>query len=182
MLCDKALDTIVLGKALRDFSDADTVLDIVRNGVRSVLDTPLVTKSAPPSNSPSATKHINAVVGNLRTELDKGRCIAVRYSAVEHLWPQIHVSPIGVVEKSGEALADKGRIIHDLSWPKKTESNSVSGHTSKESVPSPQYHHVGSVVRRVLDLKRRLPNIPVHIMAGDVASAFRNVPLHEGSV
>ena len=57
----------------------------------------------------------------------------------------------------------------------------MNGHTSKESVPSPQYHHVGSVVRRVLDLKRRLPNIPVHIMSGDAASAFRNVPLHEGS-
>ena len=179
---NKALITSKLASALATFPEVDTILSIANNGVTARLDYPLECQASPPINHPSASAHLNVVLKNLRKEQDAGRCIIVSYSAVRHLWGNIHFSPIGVVKKEQQELSEGGRIIHDLSWPMVDGSNSVNCRSAQSEIPKPHYTHCSDIATRVLDLKRRFPDKDVHIMKGDVASAFRHVPLNEDSV
>ena len=76
----------------------------------------------------------------------------VKNSAVKELWRDVHVSPIGVVEKSGKPRNEEGRVIHDLSHPKRHGSNSINARTDRDSIPQPEYINSAAVVKRVLDL------------------------------
>ena len=180
---NKALDIINLETDLQGFPDKDILLDIARNGVKSHMKKTLAPQKTPPRNHPSVKANLMTVIKKLSAEQKKGRCVILKHSEVKDMWKDVvHLSPIGLVGKAGQPLSNDGRIIHDLSWPKKPNSNSVNARSCKESVPRPVYLHSSRVARRILDLKEKFPGVPVKIMAGDVSSAFRNVPIHEEHV
>ena len=149
---NKALNIAELRTSLQGFPDLDIILDIAHKGDVLTLQSPLARQTTQPANHPSASEHLNIVVKNQRQEQNKGGCVIVKNSAVKELWRDVHVSPIGVVEKSGKPRNEEGRVIHDLSHPKRHGSNSINARTDRDSIPQPEYINSAAVVKRVLDL------------------------------
>ncbi|RLN69560.1 hypothetical protein BBJ29_008892 [Phytophthora kernoviae] len=94
-------------------------------------------------------------------------------------WPEIIISPFGVVDKGGDDAKISGRTIHDLSYP---EGSSINDFTDQDSITKPDYSHCDAVATEILRIKHAHPDAEVHVMAGDVASAFRNIGIHSNSV
>ncbi|KAG6610982.1 Secreted protein [Phytophthora cinnamomi] len=87
--------------------------------------------------------------------------------------------PFGVVDKSGEDTNVTGRTTHDLSY---SEGTSINDCTDQDSIVKPEYTHCDAVATEILKSKRVHPNARVCVMAGDVASAFRNISIHSNSM
>ncbi|RLN93875.1 hypothetical protein BBJ28_00027154, partial [Nothophytophthora sp. Chile5] len=109
---------------------------------------------------------------------DAGRCLVLDKDLLEQ-WPEIIFSPFGVVNKEHEDAASSGRTIHDLSFP---EGASISDCTDQDSITKPDYVHCDAVATEILRLKRAHSASKICVMAGDVASAFRNIGIHSNSV
>ncbi|RLN49122.1 hypothetical protein BBJ28_00017153 [Nothophytophthora sp. Chile5] len=133
-------------------------------------------KSADPANTPG--HHLNVLRKNIRTEQDARRCLVLDKSLLEQ-WPEIVVSLFGVVDKGGEDAATSGRTIHDLPFP---EGASINDCTDQNSITKTDYAHCDGVVSEILRLKREHPEARICVIAGDVASAFRNVGIHSNIV
>ncbi|KAG2767133.1 hypothetical protein PC129_g16456 [Phytophthora cactorum] len=69
--------------------------------------------------------------------------------------------------------------MYDFSYP---ESALINGCTDQDSITQPDYIHCDAVATAILRLKRAHPSAKVCVMAGDVASAFRNLCIHSNSV
>jgi hypothetical protein len=89
------------------------------------------------------------------------------------------MSPFGVVDKGSGNPSSSGRVIHDLSHP---DDSSVNMHTDASDVPKPTFAHCSCIAREITRCKRAHPAIAVKVMAGDVASAYRNACTHSHSV
>ncbi|EGZ13255.1 hypothetical protein PHYSODRAFT_407424, partial [Phytophthora sojae] len=85
----------------------------------------------------------------------------------------------GGVDKGNEDTNVSGRTIHDLSYP---EGTSINDYTDQDSITKPEYTHCDAVAAEILRPKRAHPRTRVCVMAGDVASAFRNISIHSNSV
>jgi hypothetical protein len=72
-----------------------------------------------------------------------------------------------------------GRVIHDLSFP---DSSSVNSQTDRSAIPRPCFENCLSIAREVLRCKQADPDADVKLMAGDVATAYRNAHTHSESV
>ncbi|KAG6616667.1 Secreted protein [Phytophthora cinnamomi] len=72
-----------------------------------------------------------------------------------------------------------GPTIHDLSYP---EGTSINDCTDQDSIVKPEYTHCDAVATEILKSKRAHPNARACVMAGDIASAFRNISIHSNSV
>ncbi|KAE9258745.1 hypothetical protein PR003_g35085, partial [Phytophthora rubi] len=131
-----------------------------------------------PSNHGSAQDRVNVLRKNIRKEQDAWRCLVLDLDLLEQ-WPEIIISPFGVVNKGDDNASISGRTIHDLSFP---EGSSINDITDQTSITKPDYSHCDAVAVEILKVKREQPNATVKIMAGDVASAFRNVSIHTNSV
>ncbi|POM64380.1 LOW QUALITY PROTEIN: Hypothetical protein PHPALM_20089 [Phytophthora palmivora] len=115
---------------------------------------------------------------NIRKEQDAWRCLVLDADLLDQ-WPEIIISPFGVVDKGGNDASISGRTIHDLSYP---EGDSINDCTDPDSAIKPEYSHCDAVATEILRAKREHPHATVEIMAGDVASAFRNIRIHSNSV
>ncbi|RLN50677.1 hypothetical protein BBJ28_00003085 [Nothophytophthora sp. Chile5] len=102
-----------------------------------------------------------------------------RLSSLLEQWPEIVISPFGVVDKRGEDAATSGRTIHDLSFPEDASNNDC---TDQNSIAKPDNTQCDAVASEMLRLKREHPETRICVMAGDVASAFRNISIHSNSV
>lgn len=91
------------------------------------------------------------------------------------LWPELFVSPIGVVAKGN----DDTRMINDYSYPR---GASVNEFTNRDNFPSIAYNPPRDIARRIHSLRSAHPNEEVLLMLGDVSGAFRHVPVHEDDV
>ncbi|KAE9276796.1 hypothetical protein PR003_g28965 [Phytophthora rubi] len=93
-------------------------------------------------------------------------------------WPEVFVSPVGVVDK---ACADGPdiRLINDYSFP---EGSSVNDFTDRTNWPEITYNPPGDIARRIFNLRRDHPRAQIMLMLGDVAGAFRHVPIHADHV
>ncbi|KAG6580279.1 Secreted protein [Phytophthora cinnamomi] len=131
-----------------------------------------------PPNHGSARDRLNVLRKNIRKEQDAGRCLVLDRDLLKQ-WPGIIISPFGVVDKGGEDTNVTGRTIHDLSYP---EGTSINDCTDQDSIVKPEYTHCDAVATEILKSKRAHPNARVCVMAGDVASAFRNISIHSNSV
>lgn len=95
------------------------------------------------------------------------------------LWPEIIISPYGVVDKAGSDPQLDGRTIQNLSSP---QGQSVNDVTDKNAFPSPEYKPIESIAHEILRLRELYPDATIYLLAGDVALAFRHVHLHSASV
>ncbi|OWZ06385.1 hypothetical protein PHMEG_00021365 [Phytophthora megakarya] len=84
-----------------------------------------------------------------------------------------------VVDKGNEDISTSGCTIHDLSY---SDGVSVSDYTDQTSTTKPDYVHCDAVATEGSSSEARTPNAEIDVMAGDVASAFRNNSIHSNIV
>ncbi|KAG3089431.1 hypothetical protein PI124_g2354 [Phytophthora idaei] len=84
-----------------------------------------------------------------------------------------------MVDKGGEDVHVCSRTVYDFSYP---EGASINGCTNQDSITQPDYIYCDAVAAAILRLKRAHPSARVCVVAGDVASAFRNLCIHNNSV
>ncbi|RLN44743.1 hypothetical protein BBJ28_00027123, partial [Nothophytophthora sp. Chile5] len=175
---NKNLVPEVLEKLCKDYEHLDALQRIVREGVEVRLKQPPPLQRQRPPNHGSARDRLNVLRKNIRKEQDAGRCLVLDRDLLEQ-WPEIIISPFGVVDKGHEDAASSGRTIHDLSFP---EGASINDCTDQDSITKPDYVHCDAVATEILRLKRAHSASKICVMAGDVASAFRNIGIHSNSV
>ncbi|KAE9219735.1 hypothetical protein PF004_g13520 [Phytophthora fragariae] len=146
---NKNLVPAVLNKVCKGYERLEELQQIVHGGVEVRLSKMPPRQVKHPPNHGSARYRLNV----LRLVLDRD---------LLEQWPEIIISPFGVVDKGGEDASVTGRTIHDLSYAEGTSINDLA--------------------TEILKSKRAHPNARVCVMAGDVASAFRNISIHSNSV
>ncbi|OWZ12162.1 hypothetical protein PHMEG_00014717 [Phytophthora megakarya] len=87
------------------------------------------------------------------------------------IWPEVHISPFGVVDKGDADQQTTGRTIHDLSFP---TGRSINDFTGTDNICTPTFEKSDTVAREILLQKAEHPGVDVKLQAGDVACAFRN--------
>ncbi|GMF44372.1 unnamed protein product [Phytophthora fragariaefolia] len=164
----------------RGYRHLDQLQDIVREGVQVRLkDPPPPPRQVqrPPSHG-SARDRINVLRKIIRKGQDTWRCLVLDMDPLE-MWTEIVISPFGIVDQGGENSSVSGRTIHDLSYP---EGTSINDCTGQESITRPGYAHCDAVATETVRANHLRPGAEVNLMAGDVASALRNISIHSKSV
>ncbi|GMF34989.1 unnamed protein product [Phytophthora fragariaefolia] len=90
------------------------------------------------------------------------------------VWSEVFISPLAVVDKPGAVKVDI-RLINDYSFP---PDASVNNYTDRSDHPLISYNPPKAIARRIHQLKQLNPATSVLLMLGDVAGAFRHVPIH----
>ncbi|KAL3667918.1 hypothetical protein V7S43_006796 [Phytophthora oleae] len=150
------------------------LFDIAYYGVRVALTRPLPRQTTHPPNHQSADGRYNVLVKNIRMEQDVWRCIVVD-AILLSLWPKLYISPFGVVDIGDSDQRTTGRVIHDLSCP---VNKSLNAFTDKEAVCQAKYEHCDSIAAEIIHQQREHPDTEVKEQAGDVASAYGHVSIH----
>lgn len=147
---------------------------IVRHGVipRWTASRP-AQQPKPPSNHGFTSEQAPNVRRHLRKGQRDGRYLIVEDSLLQQ-WPEVVISPLGVVEKR-TPTGDDIRIINDYSYP---DGRSVNDFTLRDDFPTIQYNPPSDIARRIHELKQHSPDAPVLMMVGDVSGAFRHIPVH----
>lgn len=94
------------------------------------------------------------------------------------MWPAIHVSPLGIVEKQNSDGVDT-RMINDYSFP---EGDSVNDMTTRDEFPVITYNPCADIARQIHELRTLHLGKAVVMMVGDVAGAFRHIPIDADEV
>ncbi|KAG6612031.1 Integrase catalytic core protein [Phytophthora cinnamomi] len=175
---NKSLVPAVLNEVCRGYEHLEELQKIVHCGVEVRLSKKPPRQVQWPPNHGSARDRLNVLRKNIRKEQDAGRCMVLDRDLLKR-WPEIIISPFGVVDKGGEDTNVTGRTIHDLSYP---EGTSINNCTDQDSIVKPKYTYCDAVATEILKSKRTHPNARVCVMADDVASAFRNISIHSNSV
>ncbi|OWZ18842.1 Secreted protein [Phytophthora megakarya] len=175
---NKNLVPSVLKKLCKGYKRLNELLTIAQEGVEVRLRKEPPRQQFRPPNHGSSKERLNVLRKNLRKEQDAWRSLVLDSDLLEQ-WPEVIISPFGVVDKGGEDASVSGRTIHDLSYP---EDDSINDYTDPTSIIKPEYHHCDAVASEILRAKREHPEVEVEIMAGNVASAFRNISIHSNSV
>lgn len=82
------------------------------------------------------------------------------------------------MDKEGEEGPDI-RIIDDYSFP---DGSSVNDFTDRSNFPQVRYHPPREIAKRIWMLRNAHPGARIMLMLGDVAGAFRHVPVHADHV
>eukprot|EP00644_Phytophthora_capsici_P009191 jgi/Phyca11/101947/e_gw1.6.759.1 len=174
---NKHMIPAVIEQVCAGYPQLKRLQQIVTEGVRVHIRDSSVRPAVRPTNHGSARERLNVLRKNVRKEQDAWRCLVLDKDILEP-WPEIVISPFGVVDMAGGDPASSGRTIHNLAFP---EGCSINDHTDSDAIPKPEYSHCDAITKEVLRVTNNHPNDEVVIMAGDVASAFRN-SLHSTSV
>jgi len=175
---NKNMVPTVLAQVCKDYQHLDKLQHIPAEGVRVELTKDIPPQSHPPDNHGSATERVNILRKKVRKEQDAWRCLVLDADLLS-LWPEVFVSPFGIVDKACGDPLTTGRTIHDLSFP---EGASINDFTDQDAIPQANYRHCDAVASEILRTKREHPDAETKVMAGDVTSAFRNVSAHSRSV
>ena len=175
---NKSLNPRVFANMCQGYKHQAAALQIMHEGVRVALSRQPPERQPPPRNHGSARERLNVVIKNVRKEQDAGRCLVLDRDLLA-LWPEVRLSPFGVVDKAGADPAQSGRLIHDLSYP---EGLSINDCTDQASIIRPDYLACHAVASQLVAVKASNPPERVELQAGDVASAFRHVSIHSNSV
>ncbi|GMF16464.1 unnamed protein product [Phytophthora fragariaefolia] len=168
----------VIAQVCKDYQHLEKPQAIAAEGVLVELKKDVPLQAHPLDNHGSAIERVNILRKNVRKEQDAWRCLVLDLDLLA-MWPEVFVSPFGIVDKAvGDSLTS-GRTIHDLSFP---EGASINDVTDQDAIPKTDYRHCDAVASDILRIKREHPDIEIKAMAGDVTSAFRNVPIHSRSV
>lgn len=114
------------------------------------------------NNLKSAIEMPEVVDKKLKKELEAGR---IAGPFVEPPFPNMHISPLGVVPKKIEG---QFRLIHHLSYPNGSSVNDGI----PEEYSSVQYHNIQDAISFI----KHLPN--AFLAKTDIESAFRIIPIH----
>ena len=160
----------------KGYDKLETLLKIAREGIRVQTSRPPCRQRVRPTNHGSCKEKVNLLRKNLRKEQDANRCLILDADILD-IWPEIVISPFGVVPKPGNDEALSGRTIHDLSAE---GEESVNALTDQKSIPSLQYEAVDAIAVEILRLRdeARATGARIMLSAGDVASAFRHLGIH----
>ncbi|OWZ02276.1 LOW QUALITY PROTEIN: hypothetical protein PHMEG_00026192 [Phytophthora megakarya] len=165
---NKNLVLSVLKKLCSGYRHLDQLLKIAEEGVEvRLLKKPLIQHVRPPNHG-SARARINILRKNIRKEQDAWRWLVLDADLIEQ-WPELVVSPFRFVEAPVGVRFTISR-------------ESVNDYTDQASITKPDYVHCDAVATEILRVKREHPNAEIEVMAGDVASAFRNISIHSNSV
>ncbi|POM81675.1 Hypothetical protein PHPALM_323 [Phytophthora palmivora] len=175
---NKNMVPAVIDELCKDYRQLDQLKEIVLNGVEVRLRATPPRQTLCPPNHGSARDRTNVLRKNIRKEQDAWRCLVLDMDLLER-WPEIVINPFGVVDKGNEDATSSGRTIHDLSFP---EGSSINDCTDQDSITKPDYRHYDAVVTDILRAKYNHRGAEIHVMAGDVACAFRNISIHSTSV
>ncbi|KAE9253105.1 hypothetical protein PF004_g1630 [Phytophthora fragariae] len=143
---NKALLPEVLSRQCEGYTHLNALVRIASEGVHVQMRKPLPAQRRFPQNHPSISKRINVLRKNIRKEQDLFRCLVLDADIAE-VWPEIFLSPFGVVGKGDGDPSVTGRIAQEI-----------------------------------LRCKREKPGDDVHMMTGDVATAYRNECTHSECV
>ncbi|ETO83783.1 hypothetical protein F444_02249 [Phytophthora nicotianae P1976] len=149
--------------------------EIAREGVR-----PKWTNNATQVQLIRPPNHKSAITNpqSVRRDIRKGQCdgkYLVLNESVLQLWPELVVSPVGVIDKAG----DDTRMINDYSYPRGSLVNEVTDRANFQSI---SYNPPRDIARRIYELRIQYPGKKVLIMLGDISGAFRHVPVRENAV
>ncbi|GMF51272.1 unnamed protein product [Phytophthora fragariaefolia] len=175
---NKHMVPAVIAQVCKDYQQLEKLQVIAAEGVRVELKKDVPLQAHPPDNHGSAIERVNILRKNVRKEQDAWRCLVLDLDLLA-MWPEVFVSPFGIVDKAGGDPLTSGRTIHDLSFP---EGASINDITDQDAIPKADYRHCDAVASEILRIKREHPDIEIKAMAGDVTSAFRNIPIHSRSV
>ncbi|GMF33752.1 unnamed protein product [Phytophthora fragariaefolia] len=160
-----------------DMQHLDKLQAIAAEGVRVELKKDVPLQAHPPDNHGSVIERVNILRKNVRKEQDAWRCLVLDLDLLA-MWPEVFVSPFGIVDKAGGDPLTSGRAIHDLSFPDDASINDV---TDQDAIPKADYRPCDAVASEILRITREHPGTEIKAMVGDVTSAFRNVPIHSRS-
>lgn len=146
---------------------------IVRNGVVPNWKRPLKKQKHPPANHPSISAALNSFTRNIRKGQDAGQYLLL-HSDLFYELEGIFCSPLGAVVKGDADISRDCRIIHDLSYP---SGRSVNDATDQSSLIEVQYNGPIDIAHRLVHLSMEYPG-RVRMMTGDVAGAFRHIPIN----
>ncbi|OWZ04688.1 hypothetical protein PHMEG_00023370 [Phytophthora megakarya] len=73
-------------------------------------------------------------------------------------------------------------MIFSKSGPQKIKNNSINDVTDKDQIGKPSYQSCSVIAKEIVRLMDSHPDETIVLMSGDVASAFRNLAIHSGSV
>jgi hypothetical protein len=166
---NKALLPNVLRAYCQDYEHLDDLVRIASEGTCVRLTSQLPNQDEFPRNHPSATQRINVLRTNIRKEQDAFRCLVID-ADIETLWPELFISPFGVVDKGTADPLHSGRVIHDLSFP---DGESVNSTTDQAAIPSASFEHCASIAQEILRCQDSTPVADIKLMAGDVTLAYR---------
>ncbi|ETK92181.1 hypothetical protein L915_04408 [Phytophthora nicotianae] len=153
--------------------------EIVRHGVN-----PRWTATKPhlqttrPANHRSIASHSRSIRRHLRKGQLEGRYLIVDAQLLDQ-WPEIFISPLAVIDKPGAAQNNDTRLINDYSFP---PEDSVSDYTDRSDHPPISYNPPKAIARRIHQLKKSAKSALVRLMLGDVAGAFRHIPINATAV
>ncbi|OWZ06186.1 LOW QUALITY PROTEIN: hypothetical protein PHMEG_00021592 [Phytophthora megakarya] len=135
---------MIRGQTVEDYRPNKNL--IAEEGVEvRLLKKPLIQHVRPP-NHDSARARNNILRKTIRKEQDASRCLVLDAYLIEK-WPEVVISPFGVVDKGNEDAGTSGRTIHDLSYPK---GESVNDYTDQASIAKPDYVHCDAVATEIL--------------------------------
>jgi len=162
--------------ALADYPQKKVLEEVINNGIRPTFSTDGVTIADVCNNKTRKTYPLDAdqlktLEINIDKEFRKEKYIILNGS-IKDRWKEIILSPVFVVEKggAGSMKQGKGRSVNDFSSPRGCSINTVSrlGRTYTPSYDQPT--KIADAIAKCTDKK-------AFILAGDVASAFRNCPI-----
>ncbi|OWY93313.1 hypothetical protein PHMEG_00037344, partial [Phytophthora megakarya] len=109
-----------------------------------------------PTNHKSAADRYAVLVRNIRKEQDRWRCLVVDLDILE-IWPEVHVSPFGVVDKGDADPQTSGRTIHDLSF---STGRSINDFTDTDNICTSTFENCDIIVREILRQKPEMLPLP----------------------
>ncbi|KAE8891702.1 hypothetical protein PF003_g24438 [Phytophthora fragariae] len=167
----------VIRTACRGYLHLDALLALADSGVRAPVSEGMPHQHVYPTNHKSAADRYPVLIKNIRKEQDLWRCFVLDLDILG-IWPEVRISPFGVVDKGDADPLTSGRVIHDLSFP---EGASINDATDATSICTPVFEPCDAIAVEILRQRRHHPDVEIQLQAGDVASAFRNVCTHSQS-
>ncbi|OWZ08706.1 hypothetical protein PHMEG_00018708 [Phytophthora megakarya] len=168
---NKTLDPSRLKVLLKGYPHLSVLLDIARHGISPVWHNSNRQTSCPPNNHLSFTRHQAAALRSVNTGQASGHFLVVDASIMD-MWPNVHCSPFGAVEKSDVDPCLEVRLIHDLSFPNGSSTNEL---LDKSCLPEVDYAYVTVLAARIEDLASRYPQSSIKMLKGDVKGAYRHL-------
>ncbi|GMF19395.1 unnamed protein product [Phytophthora fragariaefolia] len=138
---NKHMVSAVITQVNKDHHHLEKLQAIAAEGVRVELKKDVPLQAHPPDNHGSAIERVNILRKNVRKEQDAWRCLVLDLDLLA-MWPEVFISPFGIVDKAGGDLLPSGRPIHDLSFPEGASINEVTDH---DAIPKADYRHCDAV-------------------------------------
>ncbi len=151
--------------------------DLVQHGVCPRWKHAFPAQVEPPSNHNSANRALNSVIKNIRKGQDANQFLVLDLDLFYDL-DGLFCSPFGAVPKGEAPLTETARIIHDLSFP---SGASVNDNTEEITGIPVKYDGPTQLAQRMLQVESDFPG-KAAFMSGDVAGAFRHIPIHADHV